>query len=102
MNPSRELITGVVCGVRVEEIEDPLIQEIRYLDKLINELAKTSRWKRFCVGRRDGLAPVYWWLPGTLTASPPRGKSGSRSRLVTTPSGPLCGVSQIDPPGIDD
>lgn len=40
MNPSRELITGVVCGVRVEEIDDPLMQEIRYLDKLIDELAK--------------------------------------------------------------
>lgn len=40
MNPSRRLITGVVCGVRVEEIETPLMQEIRYLDKLIDELAK--------------------------------------------------------------
>ena len=40
LNPSRELITGVVCGIRVEEIEDPLMREIRYLDKLIDELAK--------------------------------------------------------------
>jgi len=40
MNPSRDLITGVVCGVRVEEIEEPLMQEIRYLDKLIDELAR--------------------------------------------------------------
>jgi hypothetical protein len=40
MNPSRTLIKGVVCGVRVEEIEDPLMREIRYLDKLIDELAK--------------------------------------------------------------
>lgn len=40
MNPSRSLIVGVVCGVRVEEIEDPLMREIRYLDKLIDELAK--------------------------------------------------------------
>ena len=40
MNPSRRLITGVVCGVRVEEIEEPLMREIRYLDKLIDELAK--------------------------------------------------------------
>ena len=39
-NPSRELITGVVCGVRVEEIEEPIMREIRYLDKLIDELAK--------------------------------------------------------------
>jgi hypothetical protein len=40
MNPSRALIKGVVCGVRVEEIEEPLMREIRYLDKLIDELAK--------------------------------------------------------------
>lgn len=40
LNPDRKLITGVVCGVRVEEIEDPLMQEIRYLDKLIDELAR--------------------------------------------------------------
>ncbi len=40
LNPSRKLIKGVICGVRVEEIEDPLMQEIRYLDKLIDELAK--------------------------------------------------------------
>jgi hypothetical protein len=40
MNPSRKMITGVICGVRVEDIEEPLMQEIRYLDKLIDELAK--------------------------------------------------------------
>lgn len=40
MNPARSLITGVICGVRVEEIEEPLMREIRYLDKLIDELAK--------------------------------------------------------------
>lgn len=40
MNPNRTLITGKVCGVRVEEIEDPLMREIRYLDKLVDELAK--------------------------------------------------------------
>ncbi len=40
MNPFRSLITGVVCGVRVETIEEPLMREIRYLDKLIDELAK--------------------------------------------------------------
>lgn len=40
MNPSRALIKGVICGVRVENIEDPLMREIRYLDKLIDELAK--------------------------------------------------------------
>ena len=40
MNPNRTLITGKVCGVRVEEIEEPLMREIRYLDKLVDELAK--------------------------------------------------------------
>ncbi|MEI3607295.1 DUF2200 domain-containing protein [Pseudogracilibacillus sp. SE30717A] len=40
MNPSRALIKGVICGVRVEDIEEPTMQEIRYLDKLIDELAK--------------------------------------------------------------
>lgn len=40
MNPNRKLITGVICGVRVEEIQEPLMQEIRYLDKLVDELAK--------------------------------------------------------------
>jgi hypothetical protein len=40
MHPNRSLIKGVVCGVRVEDVEDPLMQKIRYLDKLIDELAK--------------------------------------------------------------
>ena len=40
LNPNVSLIKGVVCGVRVEEIEDPLMQKLRYLDKLIDELAK--------------------------------------------------------------
>lgn len=43
LNPSRFLIKGVVCGVRVEEIEDPLMREIRYLDKLVDELAKGKK-----------------------------------------------------------
>jgi hypothetical protein len=40
LNPSRSLIKGVVCGIRVEDIKEPLMREIRYLDKLIDELAK--------------------------------------------------------------
>lgn len=43
LNPSRSLIKGVICGVRVEEIEEPTMQEIRYLDKLIDELAKGKK-----------------------------------------------------------
>jgi hypothetical protein len=40
LNPNAHLITGVICGYRVEEIEDPLTQKVRYLDKLVDELAK--------------------------------------------------------------
>jgi hypothetical protein len=40
MNPARALITGTVCGVRVENVEEPLMREIRYMDRLIDELAK--------------------------------------------------------------
>lgn len=40
LNPARRSITGLVCGVRVEDIEDPIMREVRYMDKLIDELAK--------------------------------------------------------------
>ena len=40
LNPNRKLIKGTICGIRIENIEEPLMQEIRYLDKLIDELAK--------------------------------------------------------------
>lgn len=40
LNPARSLITGTICGVRIEEIEEPLMRELRYMDKLIDELAK--------------------------------------------------------------
>ncbi|GAA3643613.1 DUF2200 domain-containing protein [Microbacterium awajiense] len=40
LNPNASMITGVICGVKVQEIEDPLMQKIRYLDKLVDELAK--------------------------------------------------------------
>src|SRR3954454_6225413 len=56
LNPSRSLITGVICGYRVEEIQEPLMREIRYLDKLIDDLAK----------RR----PIVKILRSQLTASP--------------------------------
>jgi hypothetical protein len=45
-NPNASLITGVVCGIRVENIEDPLMQKIRYLDKLIDELAKGKKMEK--------------------------------------------------------
>ena len=46
MNPNVSLIKGVVCGIRVEDIEDPLMQKIRYLDKLIDELAKGKKMEK--------------------------------------------------------
>ncbi len=46
MNPNCSLIKGVVCGIRVEEIEDPLMQKLRYLDKLIDELARGKKMEK--------------------------------------------------------
>ena len=54
MNPARDAITGVVCGVRVEEIEEPLMREIRYLDKLIDELAKGKAMTKILRGEGAG------------------------------------------------
>ncbi len=49
-NPMRTLITGVVCGVRVENVEEPLMREIRYLDKLVDELAKGKTMEKILRG----------------------------------------------------
>jgi hypothetical protein len=49
-NPSRTLITGVVCGIRVEEIAEPTMQEIRYIDKLIDELARGKAMEKILRG----------------------------------------------------
>ena len=46
MNPARDKITGLICGIRVEEVEDPLMREARYLDKLIDELAKGKKMEK--------------------------------------------------------
>jgi hypothetical protein len=46
INPNARLITGVICGYRVEEIEDPLTQQVRYLDKLVDELAKGRKMEK--------------------------------------------------------
>lgn len=45
-NPARAAITGTICGIRVEEIEDPLMREIRYLDKMIDELARGKKMEK--------------------------------------------------------
>lgn len=49
-NPNAHLITGVICGYRVEEIEDPLTQQVRYLDKLVDELAKGRKMEKILRG----------------------------------------------------
>lgn len=46
LNPNASLITGVVCGVRVEEVQDPLMQKIRFLDKLVDELARGKKMEK--------------------------------------------------------
>lgn len=46
MNPARALVKGVICGVRIEEIQEPLMREIRYLDKLIDELARGKKMEK--------------------------------------------------------
>jgi hypothetical protein len=50
LNPHASLITGAVCGIRVEEVEDPLMQKIRYLDKLVDELAKGKAMEKVLRG----------------------------------------------------
>ena len=50
LNPSRDEIKGLICGIRVEEIEEPLMREIRYLDKLIDELAKGKKMEKILRG----------------------------------------------------
>jgi len=46
LNPNSKLITGVICGYRVEEIKEPLVQQVRYLDKLVDELAKGKKMEK--------------------------------------------------------
>ena len=50
LNPKANLITGVICGVRLEEIENPLTQQVRYLDKLVDELAKGRKMEKILRG----------------------------------------------------
>ena len=53
LNPNASLITGTVCGVRVQDVEDPLMQKIRYLDKLVDELAKGKPMDKVLRGEPD-------------------------------------------------
>lgn len=56
MNPHASLITGVICGVRVEEIEDPLTQRIRYMDKLVDEVARGKKLSSILRGQDSAAA----------------------------------------------
>ena len=60
LNPNRTLIKGAVCGVRVEEVEDPFMREIRYLDKLIDELAKGKQMEKILRGQGE---TAMWVCP---------------------------------------
>lgn len=53
LNPSASLITGLICGYRIEEIENPLTQQVRYLDKLVDELAKGRKMEKILRGSRN-------------------------------------------------
>ena len=67
MNPNRSLIKGLVCGARVEEIEDPLIQKTPYFAKLIDELAKGKAMEKIL---RSSHAWVLFWFGGFAVAAP--------------------------------
>ena len=56
LNPNASLITGTVCGVRVQDVEDPLMQKIRYLDKLVDELAKGKAMEKVLRGDPESAA----------------------------------------------
>ena len=58
LNPHASLITGVVCGVRVEDVDDPLMQKIRYLDKLVDELAKGRPMSKVLRASASGQQPA--------------------------------------------
>ena len=55
MNPARDQITGTICGVRIEAIEEPLMREVRYLDKLVDELAKGRPMEKVLRGSRSAI-----------------------------------------------
>lgn len=58
LNPNAHLITGVICGYRIEEIEHPLMQQVRYLDKLVDELANGRKMEKILRGSPNPLLPI--------------------------------------------
>jgi hypothetical protein len=88
MNPSRTLVTGVICGVRVEEIDDPVMQGIRYLDKLIDELAKGRPMAKILRGHEATLVSDQGTLAPASRATPSRSVRSSTApkRRMNSPS----------------
>jgi len=83
LNPARKLITGVICGVRIEEIEDPLMREVRYLDKLIDELAKGKPMNKGAAGdsgRRSVLPALGPRRRNNLPVGAVRGRKAEKPR----------------------
>lgn len=76
MNPHTAEITGVVCGVRVEQIEDPLMQRIRWMDKLVDELARGTAMSRILRGsaRADTLGEDRGEVPAAAAGRSPRSR----------------------------
>lgn len=78
MNPHATLITGVICGIRVEEIEDPLMQQIRYMDKLVDEVARGKKMTSILRGADAQTASAA--LPGTFAPIPAKvGRPAARA-----------------------
>lgn len=63
LNPNAHLIRGVICGYRIEEIENDLTKQARYLDKLVDELAKGKRWKRYYGPHKFKLPTIIYYRP---------------------------------------
>jgi hypothetical protein len=88
LNPNAHLITGVICGMRVEDIEDPVIQQIRYLDKLIDELARGKAMASILRQPSDAAAPKPKPKPKpkpepkSTASRAPRATASSRARAA--------------------
>ena len=79
LNPTASLITGSVCGVKVQEVEDPLMRQIRYLDKLVDELAKGRPMEK--VLRSSDIAPR---MPATIARTPNAISTAPEIRFTTS------------------
>ena len=80
LNPNAALITGVVCGVRVEDIDDPLMQKIRYLDKLVDELARGKSMDKVLRGVTRRAGPRLGRVGGAGGNRPGNAEHGARGR----------------------